>query len=127
MFVVLVVGCYTANLAAFLTVTNIGTTINTVEELMGQSQVQYGLIKDSGVHQLLKVTTTSIFVFVCHILTVILISDCYWFGEVQLGHSTSTVHTVHTVHTVQFFTLPIATRPRCTKPISINQNCGELL
>ena len=76
MFVVLVVGCYTANLAAFLTVTNIGTTINTVEELMAQSQVQYGLIKDSGVHQLLKVTTTSSIIFVQ--LTVILIAILVW-------------------------------------------------
>ena len=55
MFVVLVVSCYTANLAAFLTVTNIGTTINTVEELMAQSQVQYGLVENQAAHQLLKV------------------------------------------------------------------------
>ena len=60
-FVVLVVSCYTANLAAFLTVTSIGTTINTVEELMAQSQVQVGMVKNGGVHQMLKVTTTSIF------------------------------------------------------------------
>ena len=44
LFVVLVVSCYTANLAAFLTVTSIGTTINTVEELMAQSQVQVGMV-----------------------------------------------------------------------------------
>ena len=55
-FVVLVVSCYTANLAAFLTVTSIGTTINTVEELMAQSQVQYGLVENQAAHQLLKVT-----------------------------------------------------------------------
>ena len=54
-FVVLVVSCYTANLAAFLTVTSIGTTINTVEELMAQSQVQYGLVENQAAHQLLKV------------------------------------------------------------------------
>ena len=36
-FVVLVVSCYTANLAAFLTVTSIGTTINTLEELMART------------------------------------------------------------------------------------------
>ena len=55
LFVVLVVSCYTANLAAFLTVTSIGTTINTVEELMAQSQVQYGLVENQAAHQLLKV------------------------------------------------------------------------
>ena len=55
-FVVLVVSCYTANLAAFLTVTSIGTTINTLEELMAQSQVQYGLVENQAAHQLLKVT-----------------------------------------------------------------------
>ena len=58
-FVVLVVSCYTANLAAFLTVTSIGTTINTLEELMAQSQVRYGLVENQAAHQLLKVTRLS--------------------------------------------------------------------
>ena len=58
LFVVLVVSCYTANLAAFLTVTSIGTTINTVEELMAQSQVQVGLVENQAAHQLLKVTSS---------------------------------------------------------------------
>ena len=57
-FVVLVVSCYTANLAAFLTVTSTGTTINTLEELMAQSQVQYGLVENQAAHQLLKVTSS---------------------------------------------------------------------
>ena len=58
LFVVLVVSCYTANLAAFLTVTSIGTTINTLEELMAQSQVRYGLVENQAAHQLLKVTSS---------------------------------------------------------------------
>ena len=58
-FVVLVVSCYTANLAAFLTVTSIGTTINTVEELMAQSQVQYGLVENQAAHQLLQVARST--------------------------------------------------------------------
>ena len=61
-FVVLVVSCYTANLAAFLTVTSIGTTINTLEELMAQSQVQVGMVKNGGVHQMLKVMTSIFFI-----------------------------------------------------------------
>ena len=59
-FVVLVVSCYTANLAAFLTVTSIGTTINTLEELMAQSQVRYGLVENQAAHQLMKVTHSKI-------------------------------------------------------------------
>ena len=59
-FVVLVVSCYTANLAAFLTVTSIGTTINTLEELMAQSQVRYGLVENQAAHQLLKVTSSTL-------------------------------------------------------------------
>ena len=59
-FVVLVVSCYTANLAAFLTVTSIGTTINTLEELMAQSQVQVGMVENTAQHEMLKVTTTYI-------------------------------------------------------------------
>ena len=62
LFVVLVVSCYTANLAAFLTVTSIGTTINTLEELMAQSQVQVGMVKNGGVHQMLKVMTSIFFI-----------------------------------------------------------------
>ena len=58
LFVVLMLATFTANLAAFLTVTSIGTTINTLEELMAQSQVRYGLVENQAAHQLLKVTSS---------------------------------------------------------------------
>ena len=60
LFVVLMLATFTANLAAFLTVTSIGTTINTLEELMAQSQVQYGLVENQAAHQLMKVTRSKI-------------------------------------------------------------------
>ena len=49
MFVVLIVSCYTANLAAFLTVTSIANTITSAEELVAQSQREYdGTIRGGG-------------------------------------------------------------------------------
>ena len=41
MFVVLIVSCYTANLA----VTSIATTIISAEELVAQSRIEYGTIR----------------------------------------------------------------------------------
>ena len=49
MFVVLIVSCYTANLAAFLTVTSTANTITSAEELVAQSQREYdGTIRGGG-------------------------------------------------------------------------------
>ena len=45
MFVVVIVSCYTANLAAFLTVTSIANTITSAEELVAQSRIEYGTIR----------------------------------------------------------------------------------
>ena len=40
MFVLLMVSCYTANLAAFLTINKIDKTINSVEQLISQTDVK---------------------------------------------------------------------------------------
>ena len=55
MFVVLIVSCYTANLAAFLTVTSIANTITSAEELVAQSRIEYGTIRGGGTYETLKV------------------------------------------------------------------------
>ena len=55
MFVVLIVSCYTANLAAFLTVTNIANTVTSAEELVAQSRIEYGTIRGGGSYETLKV------------------------------------------------------------------------
>ena len=52
MFVVLIVSCYTANLAAFLTVTSTATS---AEELVAQSRIEYGTIRGGGSYETLKV------------------------------------------------------------------------
>ena len=45
MFVLLMNSSYTANLAAFLTVSNIDKSINSVEDLISQSVFSYGTYK----------------------------------------------------------------------------------
>ena len=42
MFVLLMVSCYTANLAAFLTISRIENTINSAEDLVNQNEILYG-------------------------------------------------------------------------------------
>ena len=54
MFVLLMVSCYTANLAAFLTISRIDNTINSAEDLVNQNKILYGTINGSSI-KLLKV------------------------------------------------------------------------
>ena len=44
MFVLLIVSCYTANLAAFLTVNKIENKVNSVDDLLNQNEIQYGTV-----------------------------------------------------------------------------------
>ena len=44
MFVLLMLSCYTANLAAFLTIDKMDSTINSVEDLLSQNQVKVGVL-----------------------------------------------------------------------------------
>ncbi|XP_065846803.1 glutamate receptor ionotropic, kainate 2-like isoform X2 [Oscarella lobularis] len=48
-FILIIVSSYTANLAAFLTLQNIPTTINSVDDLAAQTEILYGTVKDSAV------------------------------------------------------------------------------
>ena len=48
-FILIVVSSYTANLAAFLTLQNIPTTINSVDDLAAQTEILYGTVKHSAV------------------------------------------------------------------------------
>ena len=43
MFVLLVLSCYSANLAAFLTIDKMDSTINSVEDLLRQNQIKVGV------------------------------------------------------------------------------------
>ena len=63
MFVLLMMSCYTANLAAFLTIDKMDSTINSVEDLLIQNQVQVGAYhENSTVLRLLKVFWYLIFI-----------------------------------------------------------------
>ena len=51
-FSLILIASYTANLAAFLTVTKIETPINTVADLAAQTKIKYGTIKNTYAHSL---------------------------------------------------------------------------
>ena len=56
MFVLLMLSCYTANLAAFLTIDKMDSSINSVEDLLRQNQVKVGVYQEGAtVLNLLKV------------------------------------------------------------------------
>ena len=54
-FTLIIISSYTANLAAFLTVTSIANTITSAEELVAQSRIEYGTIRGGGTYETLKV------------------------------------------------------------------------
>lgn len=53
-FALIVLSSYTANLAAFLTVSRMDSPIRNFEDLAAQEEIQYGTIADSAIHQYLK-------------------------------------------------------------------------
>ncbi len=53
-FSLILIASYTANLAAFLTVTKIETPIKSVADLAGQTKIKYGTIKDTYAHSLFR-------------------------------------------------------------------------
>ena len=48
-FVLLMVSCYTANLAAFLTISRIDSSINSAEDLVNQNKILYGTFNGSSI------------------------------------------------------------------------------
>ena len=53
----ILISTYTANLAAFLTVNKINTPIETISDLVSQSKIRYGTVKNSGVLNFFETTT----------------------------------------------------------------------
>ena len=53
-FSLILVSSYTANLAAFLTVTRIETPIKTIADLSSQTQIKYGTVRNTYAHSLFK-------------------------------------------------------------------------
>ncbi|XP_044259006.1 glutamate receptor ionotropic, kainate 2-like isoform X1 [Tribolium madens] len=47
-FTLIMISCYTANLAAFLTQERMGPTIQSAEDLAGQTKIKYGCLKDGA-------------------------------------------------------------------------------
>ena len=45
MFVLILINCYTANLAAFLTIQKIDNKIESAEDLLGQEMVRFGTLR----------------------------------------------------------------------------------
>ena len=50
-FALIIIATYTANLAAFLTVTRMENPINSLEDLAGQNKIVYGTIENSSLHR----------------------------------------------------------------------------
>ncbi|XP_076446170.1 glutamate receptor ionotropic, kainate 3-like [Babylonia areolata] len=60
-FAMVMIACYTANLAAFLTVKKINTPIRSVMDLAQQTHIKYGTVKSSGVVGFFKNTNNHYF------------------------------------------------------------------
>lgn len=54
-FTLILISSYTANLAAFLTVERMGTTIKSAEDLATQTEVQYGTLRYGSTYEFFKV------------------------------------------------------------------------
>lgn len=54
-FTLIMVACYTANLAAFLTIETPSEDFTNVEELASNPQIEYGLLKNGATHTFFRV------------------------------------------------------------------------
>ena len=55
LFVLVLVNCYTANLAAYLTINKIDSTIRSAEDLVSQDRLRFGTVKEGSSYHTLKV------------------------------------------------------------------------
>ena len=55
LFVLVLVNCYTANLAAYLTINKIDSTIRSAEDLVSQDRLRFGAVKEGSSYNTLKV------------------------------------------------------------------------
>uniref|UniRef100_A0AAN0N7A0 Glutamate receptor 1 n=1 Tax=Polyphagotarsonemus latus TaxID=1204166 RepID=A0AAN0N7A0_9ACAR len=60
-FTLIIISSYTANLAAFLTVERMITPINSADDLSKQTDVEYGILKDSSTQEFFKRTKISVY------------------------------------------------------------------
>lgn len=70
-FTLIIISSYTANLAAFLTVERMVTPINSADDLAKQTEVEYGVLKDSSTQEFFRVSgchTTCIVRFSCSVV-----------------------------------------------------------
>lgn len=60
-FALILISSYTANLAAFLTVTKIDTPIRSLADLVQQTNIKYGTVKNSNAHMFFRSSKVEIF------------------------------------------------------------------
>ncbi|RWS01464.1 glutamate receptor-like protein [Dinothrombium tinctorium] len=61
-FTLIVISSYTANLAAFLTVERMVTPINSADDLSKQTEVEYGVLRDSSTQEFFRRSKISVYV-----------------------------------------------------------------
>ena len=59
LFALFLFASYTANMAAYFTVERISSSVNSVEDLVAQTEVEYGTIKDGSTWNFFKVKDTT--------------------------------------------------------------------
>ena len=60
-FALILISSYTANLAAFLTVTKINTPINSLQDLVNQNKIKFGTVSNSRCHAFFQHSKMEIF------------------------------------------------------------------
>ena len=60
-FSLILISSYTANLAAFLTVTKINTPVSSLSDLVSQTQIKYGTVNNTNAHSFFKTSNLEIF------------------------------------------------------------------
>ncbi|RWS27374.1 glutamate receptor 1-like protein, partial [Leptotrombidium deliense] len=60
-FTLIIISSYTANLAAFLTVERMVTPINSVDDLAKQTEVEYGVLRDSSTQEFFKKSKIAVY------------------------------------------------------------------
>uniref|UniRef100_A0AAN0LHA1 Glutamate receptor 1 n=1 Tax=Polyphagotarsonemus latus TaxID=1204166 RepID=A0AAN0LHA1_9ACAR len=60
-FTLIIISSYTANLAAFLTVERMVTPINSADDLAKQTEVEYGVLKDSSTQEFFRNSQVQVF------------------------------------------------------------------
>lgn len=70
-FALIIISSYTANLAAFLTMSRMGETIENAEDLAKQQKIKYGAVKGGSTMQFFKESNFSTYQRMVNILIII--------------------------------------------------------